>query len=236
MGGLRPHLAPTLAILAILLAGPASASVIFDDGGVHDVDYVISDSGGVVVNDSPGGQGTTVNLLTGSEVSDVIVYGQGPVTLDGGQVANWLVGYGQSALTALSGSAELIGAVEDGSLDVLGGDFNTVVVDDNGEVTITGGVMFDLMASGGTIDVFGGQIISDVENYGGVVTFYGSGFNYPYGPISDLSGTLTGTLASGDPLNIGFSRTVGTIILVPEPLTMGLMAAGGVALLRRRRR
>lgn len=235
MGGSRINPAIVVAVLMVPLAGPASATVIFDDGNVHNIDYVIAQ--GVVVSDSPTGQGTTVNFLTGSEVSYVIsCFGHGAVTLDGGQV-DWLVGYGQSALTALSGSAAVIGPVEDGSLDVLGGDFNTVVVDGNGEVTITGGAMFDLMASGGAMDVFGGQIISDVEaNGASVVTFHGSGFNYPYGPIPDLSGTLTGTLASGDSLSIGFNRSTGTIVLVPEPLTMSLMAAGGVSLLRRRQR
>lgn len=66
-----------------------------------------------------------------------------------------------------------------------------------------------------------GQIVISLDtviDYS-VITVAGSGFNYPYGPISDASGTLTGTLASGDAINAGFQTySSASIVLIPAVL------------------
>jgi len=52
-----------------------------------------------------------------------------------------------------------------------------------------------------------------------------------------VHGTLTGTLDNGDPLDNEFYIYAGSrIALVLEPATLSLLALGGLALLRRRRR
>jgi hypothetical protein len=67
----------------------------------------------------------------------------------------------------------------------------------------------------------------------------------PYGDLTELTGTLTGTLASGAPINNVFYQggydhgnwqATGTIRLVPEPSTALLLALGlvGIAVGRRR--
>jgi hypothetical protein len=64
----------------------------------------------------------------------------------------------------------------------------------------------------------------------------------PYGDLSALTGTLTGTLWSGDSLNATFHQGggayTGTITLVPEPTTSLLLGLGllGLAVAGRRRR
>ena len=47
----------------------------------------------------------------------------------------------------------------------------------------------------------------------------GANFNYPYGPITDISGTLTGTLFSGESVNWYFERLYASSIylLIPAP-------------------
>ena len=62
----------------------------------------------------------------------------------------------------------------------------------------------------------------------------------PYGELAELFGRLTGTLASGEPIdNIfyqGGGDYTGTITLVPEPTTASLLALGLVGIAAGRRR
>jgi hypothetical protein len=106
-----------------------------------------------------------------------------------------------------------------------------------------------VMAFGGNVDIWGGQISFDgisapssvsaaLETEGGTINVYGSGFDYPYGPITAAAGTLTGTLTDGSPINLSFwQENTGSIILnpAPEPATLSLLILGGVAMLRRRK-
>ena len=70
------------------------------------------------------------------------------------------------------------------------------------------------------------------------INIYGAGFNYPYGPIMDISGTLTGTLSSGESINWYFEREdASSIYLIPAPgaLVLGSLGVGLLSWLRRRR-
>jgi hypothetical protein len=68
----------------------------------------------------------------------------------------------------------------------------------------------------------------------------GYGFNFADGPINALSGTLTGFLGDGSPLNLPFLHaTTATIELrtLPEPGVMALLAIAALfAAWRRARR
>ncbi len=93
--------------------------------------------------------------------------------------------------------------------------------------------------------VSGGAILSmsagkESGTHDCVITVDGSGFNYPYGPIPDASGTLTGTLASGDPISAAFEiYSDASIVLVPEPSSLvgliGILVTAGLGYIRRRR-
>jgi hypothetical protein len=65
----------------------------------------------------------------------------------------------------------------------------------------------------------------------------GTGFNLPCGDITAISGTLTGTLLDGTPINNDVGRaSTATIRLVPEPSTALLLAFGLVGIAAGRRR
>ncbi len=63
---------------------------------------------------------------------------------------------------------------------------------------------------GGTTDAIDAQDTSEIRILGG-------GYNYPIGHVSDTSGTLTGTLLSGDALNVSFDRASGASIILMMP-------------------
>jgi len=93
---------------------------------------------------------------------------------------------------------------------------------------------------GGTITAGTGELDKGIAALGdSTVKIYGTGFNYGYGSINDISGILTGILSDGTYLNISFEQSyAGHIILssVPEPATLLLLGLGGLYLRRNRRK
>ncbi|MCA9170468.1 MAG: hypothetical protein KDB23_22475 [Planctomycetales bacterium] len=69
------------------------------------------------------------------------------------------------------------------------------------------------------------------------ITLHGTGFNYPFGSVSDTEGTITGFLMDGSPFEWNFFReSSARILLVPEPSVSWLLVGGITpiaALLRR---
>jgi hypothetical protein len=139
-----------------------------------------------------------------------------------------------------------------------------VYVSSSGSLDIRGGLIGDsglfglddarIHMSGGIIEVNGVELWDRAQMHwnGGEIsvvylyqtptfTIAGTSFQLDgtplgYGPVSALSGTLTGTLANGDPFSLPFQRQSSAhLILVPEPSTCLLLGAGLVALSRRRR-
>lgn len=146
-------------------------------------------------------------------------------SLEGGS-AGRVVASGNGLLIVASGSvtgdafAERFGVVElhGGSV---GGDAFT---EDSGVVELHGGTL-------------GGMLIAIDDSQ---IRVFGTNFNYPLGEIPDTSGTLTGVLADGTPIDVPFARASTASILVPEPSPgqLGLAAVGtllGVAAIARRR-
>ncbi|HEY7088081.1 MAG TPA: hypothetical protein VH518_08335 [Tepidisphaeraceae bacterium] len=125
------------------------------------------------------------------------------------------------------------------TVSILGGSFD-------GEGASTG-VPAAISAGGSsTISIFGGSFSSANSPgpaYGlmaqdtAQILLYGSGFNYPFGAIPDLTGTITGILQNGQNVNLSFQQGhAGQISLVPEPSTIGLAVLVSLIPFRSRRR
>ena len=109
------------------------------------------------------------------------------------------------------------------------------------QVDITGGVVEELVVGWQSqVDISGGQIgggpFGIFADESSLIVLNGFDFNYGYGYITDTFGIITGTLLSGEIINTSFERFGDAqILLVPEPMTLSLLAFGGLVLLRKRK-
>jgi hypothetical protein len=205
------------------------------------------------------GAPTAVSLVNGGVVGGALIaFESSTVTMSGGSVTGTLIANGSSAVGMSNGavSGDLI-ANNSSTIAVSGGSVaGSVIAFDSSAVTLAGGfvtgdlVGFDsasVTMNGGWV---GGKLLA-VES--SAITLFGTGFAVDgtpvgYGPIAALSGTLTGTLLSGDALGNPFchagctqigSPLTGLITLVPEPSTPLLITSSGalgLGLTRRRQR
>ena len=185
------------------------------------------------------------------------------VTVSGGEIRGYLYAYDNSQVVV---SAGLLGrslqAFDNAHVDVWGGSIDGgVAAYGDSQVSISGGSIkhgssptWALIAwhnsrvtvSGGLIDGIV-RVGKEGETTTSVMIFEGGDFaingtpvgwgEYGTGGRDFVHGTLTGTLANGDSLDSEFyiygdSR----IVLTPEPATLSLLALGGLALVRRRKR
>jgi hypothetical protein len=202
-----------------IIAAPAKAEIIFNDGGIHYIDYPINDHVKVVGNQ------TEVYWLEGASVLSLEAYDYGKVVLDGGEVQYDLESYNHGEIAVISGS--------------VGDDFGAQL--NSGPAVLMGG----FISTNG--DGNRGDGIWALDN--GIVTIVGHDFavdSIPVGYIeltNVLGGSaydeplrwLTGTLDNGDSLaNYFHISPDAKIVLTPEPTTLILFALGGLMVRRKR--
>ena len=223
----------TTVLLMILFLGASrtDADLYFADGGVHDIDYAISDV--VIVQDGPSGH-TTVNLLDGGAIEAYLrAYGNSQVNMLGGIIGNTLDAYDNSQVNMSGGTIGLhlyahgsshimmtggllqddLRAYDDSNVNVSGGTItNQLSTYNHSLVVISGGSMSSIVPCDfSQVDIFGGSLLGGGHkiqaNHGpSIVNIYGVGFNYGYGAVTATGGTLTGTLTFGQPISWGFLR------------------------------
>jgi hypothetical protein len=226
-------------------------NVIDDDTYQDDTVYVRNVGCGTPNPDSScpsPGAATEVCLVDGGEVDYLHVYDSSTVTMSGGST-HWLDAYGSSTVTMIGGTVWDLFARDISNIAMSGGEVwllhahgsstfamsggrvsRSFLAFNSSTVTMSGGAAWGLSArdisditmSGGTVDRL---LASDSST----ITIVGSGFEVfgvpvAYGDLTALFGELTGTLASGDPINSSFSRgsledrppVPGTIALIPS--------------------
>jgi hypothetical protein len=203
-------------VVAVLCLGTAEVNaLIFNDGGAHTIDWIIDEP--VSVEDSPGGDFTTLNLI------------------DGGEITNWINVFDYSQVNMFGGSIGFVLFTWDDSQAYISD--GLIAVDlyatNYSQVEITGGSIGEIISAReySQVTIFGSDFAVD-------------GIPIGYGPITEgtinelgmLTGTLTGTLVNGDFLNNDFDIDPdATIYLIPEPASIMFLGLGALWLRRRSR-
>jgi hypothetical protein len=238
-----------VALLVVLCFNfTAAGAVIFDDGQLHEVSYVINDD--VRVKDNIH-EATSLKLITWGVINGSLeVHDTSKITISGGQVTQYLRAYGSSQITLSEGKIGMQFFAEGWSSVIMSGGLidDVMTIQGNSKVTISGGKISQWVTTDNTSNLtvsgglFAGSSHDFYVGYQSVVTFIGSDFaingnSVAYGQYyaSDFAGgTLTGTLANGDMLNSGFNiYDNASIVLTPEPATLLLLGLGAVILRKR---
>jgi hypothetical protein len=212
-----------------------AGTIVYDDGGIHNLNEYINDS--IEVRDSSSEQITTVNLLSNYVFGRLYAYDNSRVTMSGGFLRN-----PDSGMYAYDYSQVIIS----------GGYIGWgVEAEGNSHVTVSGGsIIHALRAVGNShVTVSGGSLGNDCKIYAGIypsddstMTIVGSNFaingkKVANGIFNDddwVFGNLTGTLADGHSLNETFYiYGNSTLVLIPEPATLLLLGLGAVMLRRK---
>lgn len=251
--------APLTVLAAVTtVAAAAQAQVIFSDGSTSVISEAINDP--LRIEDSPAGNPTTVILtfgadLRGSNSSDnsVVVFGSSSVVLAGGRTAQDVRLRDLASLRLSRGEiADDLEVDEDSRAIMTGGSVaDDVEVTGNAVFTIFGGsIGQDLEVFGATAFVHGGQLAANgvglvdtglLVTDGGLIVLFGSDFRIDgaaaeLGLVSELTGTLSGTLVDGTSFDaLPFVRSGGEILLAPAPASAAAFACVGGAVARRRR-
>lgn len=245
-----------------------AANLYWDDNGVHVLDGSSVENpviGSLYLDDgvvnTPGTQGS---LEAGGYVEGTVyVQNSSSFTMDGGETLFGLSSFGTATIDMVSGLVGGSLVVRENSTATMSGGTVTYNLYAQGSSTLTysgGSVGYDLRAyEDGTLylDGSGFTVFSDdyplgvaLSNGDELFTYStfvyvsgaGSGSNNYYG------GSVTGTMADGTIIDLQFKiyhsglyddgSPTANIVIVPEPMTMSLLAIGGIALMltsRRRR-
>ncbi len=158
-------------------------------------------------------------------VNDLKLFNSTTATINGGSIRYYLFLYNDAIVHIYDGSIGEVGrdlnASNNAKVYLHGGSLGRhLFVNNYAEVSISGGAISNnisvnddsqLFISGGFI---GGTLFTKFNSH---TTVIGTEFNYPLGYIPDTSGTITGTLANGDPLDIPFVREGNGAILLKDP-------------------
>ena len=228
-------------------AGQATAEVIDYD---TTIDYTIEEEIGVFEGANPNPP-TIVNVVEPATIGGIAAADSSVVNVYGGRI----VSTGDDA-------DEAVIATDTGVVNFFGGEvisnFEALATFGHGTINVYDGLFRSWVDAEeyGTINIFGGSfegpiIAGDTEAqihiHGGNIprlevgewcqmTVYGTGFNYPYGPIPDDAGVLTGVLSNGQAINAEFnidktySENVSIVLAMPEPSTFAMLATSAVGL------
>jgi hypothetical protein len=177
-------------------------------------------TGGLVQTSINGNDDSVINLIDGNVTGSFVARENAIMNMSGGTIGFNLYAQGSSSLTYSGGSVGSdVRAYEDGQLYLDGTGFTAYSSAYPGGVALSNG---DELFSYGVF----------VDNSGIANDYYG--------------GTVTGTMADSTVINLNFKinrfglyddgSPIANIVITPEPMTLTLLAVGGLAVMRRRRK
>ena len=240
-------------VILICYAGMAEGTVIFDDGWTHNITWLINDTV-IVYDDDFFGQTTTVNVLDGGKIGSLMTYENSIATVSGGTTYG-ITAFDNSIVTVSAGQiGDSFQAIQNSTVTLSGGSISDdLSVGENSIAVVSGGsVGGELITYNNSIVTVSGGLIGGIIKAGlwpticsTKITFKGTNFainghsvdygTFDTGGQDSVHGTITGTLANGDPLNNEFYiNGDSNIVLIPEPATLLLLGFGGLVLRKKR--
>jgi len=166
----------------------------------------------------------SINTLSASETSRFVMNGGTIREFEGGSGSGHIQAYGQSQIEINAGSVS--GDIEAGGqsqIEINGGSVGNLFCVDDAQAQINGGSLTRGLGaySTGTVTIKGGSVQNltvgnEFDSAAATVEIYGTAFNLPFGEVTNTSGTITGTLENGDPLNVNFTRDAASKIILIE--------------------
>ncbi len=222
-----------------LFNSSVNAYVDFNDGGHHIINYTINDY--VNVDLYTPGVGTQVELVNGGYIEfDILAHEDCQISVSGGQLAGSLRAYDNTYAVVSEGQVgSYITAFDNSNVFFTGGSCSTLAAYNEGCLTVSGGVIDDIIYAGRSFAIWDASLITfegtSFAINGQPVTYGDFASDYATAGSGYLYGTLTGTLTNGDTLNNVFNiYDDSDITFVPEPSTLLLLGLGAVMLRRKR--
>ena len=185
-------------------------------------------------------------IVSGGSVTFALsAYHSSAVDISGSGYVKALHALNCSAVSISGGSVDGLVATDTSTVAISGGSVTyTLHAYNSSAVDISGGAVGDLLAADtSAVDISGGSLGVLRAADTSAVTFHGQDFLLGSGLSLDGNRVLGTGLLSGDwfdgtpwAVNITLNDSGATILAMPEPATLGLLALGGAALLARRKK
>ncbi len=202
-------------VLLFGVVGNVNAWTQFNDGGVHNIGYIIMDDVWVdynthgaqtTVNFLPGGgvgpgyelqahEDSIINIVGGSIGDDFHLYNRSQSSVISGIINDELYSYDNSQVTVSGGNLTDLRSYDNSQLVVSGGDIGYLRNNDNSQVTVSGGDMYRLYSYDNSQTAMSGGIIGDeiILGQSGILTFHGLDFAvdgtlFGYGELTSILG------------------------------------------------
>jgi hypothetical protein len=219
--------APSFTLRLEQLETRLAPALVFNSGQVSVFNG--TEPGSVSVRDNPNPPPLTTTLdVTGGSIGygggSLIAYDSSIVNVSGGSV-----GFGSGSLDAFNSSTVNVSGGTVAYVGTVNAHNSSVINLSGGQVAYVGTVnaynTSKINISGGSVANLGNLSAHD----SGIISIFGSGFNLPYGPLTQTTGTLTGTLEDGSAFNVQFVMSShGEIVLSQPAPTVTVTVAGGV--------